>query len=274
MRSGGLRHKVVAACLTALLLILPAAATALGAAIDEAQAYSKSQAALGKQVGNHRFLDNDGAELRLSRFRGKPLLVSMIFTSCYHICPVITRQLAGVVDVAREALGEDSFEVITVGFDTQADTPERMRSFARGRGIADPRWHFLSADEATIGAFSEDLGFSFAPSPRGFDHLTQVTVIDADGRVFQQVYGDAFTPPALVEPLKELVLGTGEGIAGFTGWVKGVRFLCTVYDPTSGRYSFDYSIFIALAIGVVSLGGVAIFVIRAWREHRPPTRSA
>jgi protein SCO1/2 len=270
---GGLRRTLAAACLTFFSLILPSAATS-GAAIDETEAYSKSQGALGKRLGDHRFLDSDARELRLSRFRGKPLLVSMIYTSCYHTCPVITRHLAGVVDVAREALGADSFEVITVGFDTQSDTPERMRSFARGRGISDPRWHFLSADEATIRTLSEDLGFSFAPSPRGFDHLTQVTVIDADGRVFRQVYGDAFTPPALVEPLKALVLGTGAGIAGFTAWVKGVRFLCTVYDPASGRYSFDYSIFIALITGVLSLGGVAIFVIRAWRQHRPPTRSA
>jgi protein SCO1/2 len=268
------KRATAAACLTALSLIFAAAGAASGAAIDEAEAYAKSQGALGKRVGDHRFLDSDARGLRLSRFRGKPLLVSMIYSSCHHTCPVITRHLARVVDVAREALGADSFEVVTVGFDSRFDTPERMRSFARGRGIHDSRWHFLSADESTIRALSEDLGFSFAPSPRGFDHLAQVTVIDADGRVFRRVYGDSYTPPALVEPLKELVLGTGAGVAGFTGWVKGVRFLCTVYDPNSGRYSFDYSIFIALIIGVLSLGGVAIFVIRAWRDHRPRTRSA
>ena len=69
------------------------------------------------------------------------------------------------------------------------------------------------------------------------------------------------------EPLKELVLG--ERVAGNTieGWINGVKFLCTVYDPSAGAYRFDYSIFVGAAVGIACLGGLAWFLVGAWRER-------
>jgi protein SCO1/2 len=77
------------------------------------------------------------------------------------------------VKVAQEALGGDSFAVLTIGFDTRNDTPQRMASFARARGVSLPNWWFLSTDSATIERLTRDLGFVFFPSPKGFDHTAQ-----------------------------------------------------------------------------------------------------
>jgi hypothetical protein len=33
-------------------------------------------------------------------------------------------------------------------------------------------------------------------------------------------------------------------------------------------------LFIGLFVGIVMLGGVAVFLVRAWREHRTPVRPA
>ena len=66
-------------------------------------------------------------------------------------------------------------------------------------------------------ALAADVGFSYVRSPRGFDHVTQTTVVDASGKVYRQIYGDAFPTPALVEPLKELIYGTAAGGTGVRG---------------------------------------------------------
>src|SRR5690606_16108651 len=102
-------------------------------------------------------------------------------------------------------LGEDSFYVVTIGFDTPNDTPTAMASFARAQKISEPGWHFLSGDAESMAALTENLGFSYFPTPRGFDHINQVTLVDRDGVIYAQVYGAAFELPALVEPLKDLV---------------------------------------------------------------------
>ena len=252
------------------------AAVTPGAALDADVALAQSRAALGRAVGNHRFRDRTGAPVELASLRGKPWVLSLVYTSCNHSCSIITRYLAQMVDVATDALGADRFAVVTVGFDAAADSPSRMRSYARAQGIGSRRWYFLSGDRESIDGLAADVGFTFVPSPIGFDHLAQTTVVDAEGRVYRHVYGDRFEPPALVEPLKELIFGLDAPGAGLEGWIDRVRLLCTIYDPSAGRYRFDYSVFVGGIIGVVCLGGIALFLIRAWRrdgaEDSPPPR--
>ena len=242
--------------------------------LDQDQAFAYSQAAVGRTLGDYRFRDRHGRTLSLSELRGRPLVISLIYTSCYHTCPMVTSHLAKVVKVARDALGQDSFAVLTVGFDTPVDSPERMSIFAAQRHIEDPDWYFLSTDAETIERLSHDVGFLYVSSPKGFDHLIQSTVVDAGGKTYRQVYGEVFEAPLLVEPLKELLYGKAAATSAVKRWVNNVRLICTVYDPTTGRYHFDYSLFVGIAAGLLSLGAIAAFLVHAWRGSKPPlTRS-
>lgn len=259
--------------LAALLLLAVAASVAVplpgySQALDEAKALQASQAAIGRQVGNHRFIDQHGQPFELASLAGKPVLVSYIYTSCPFICPTLTSSLARMVRIARDTLGPDNFSVVTVGFDTRVDTPEQMRRYARERHIDDPNWHFLSGDEATVAALAEEIGFLYVPMAGGYDHLNQVTVINAAGRVYQQVYGAEFQPPMIVDPLKRLALGSAVSASPVADLVSRVRLICTSYDPKSGRYRFDYSLVIEVAIGLTSALVVFIFVLRSWRQGR------
>ena len=103
----------------------------------------------------------------------------------------MTRNLAHTVREAREALGERSFSVATVGFDHRFDTPEQMRMYADRQGVSISDWSFLSGDLSTIERLLDQLGFTWTESPRGYDHLAQTTVIDGQGRVYRQIYGDS-----------------------------------------------------------------------------------
>ncbi len=248
---------------------LPAAVGAPG--FDPGRALAVSEAAIGRELGDHVLRDRRGRAVRLAGFRGRPLVVSLVYTSCARICSMSTRHLARAVDVAREALGADSFTVITVGFDSARDTPAAMARFAREQGIEDPRWRFLSGDAATIAALARDLGFAYQASPRGFDHVLQATVVTAEGRVYSQVYGDLVSVPQLVEPLKQLVLGVRPEDGWFTGLGKRVRLFCTTYDAASGRYRFDYSLFIGMAIGGLVVGGGALYLLREALRARAPS---
>jgi protein SCO1/2 len=108
------------------------------------------------------------------------------------------------------------------------------------------------------------LGFTWYATPKGFDHIAQVSIVDAGGIVRGQVYGDAFEPRMLVEPLKELLSGQGRS-AGFTGVWDRVKLFCTVYDPGTGGYRVNYSLFVEIFAGATVLVGIAWFVLR---EHR------
>lgn len=237
---------------------------------DADRSLAKSQAAIGTQLEDLVFTGSNGEPVQLADFRGRPLLISLVFTSCYHVCPAITRHLANAAEAAREALGQDSFQLLTVGFDTPNDTPEAMRVFAQEQKIDDPNWAFVSADADTISHLIAAVGFDYFPSPRGFDHINQVTLVDSEGVIYRQVYGGTFELPALVEPLKELVFNRPVAQAHFAaGLVDRVMLFCTVYDPSTGRYRFDYSLFVQIAVGALAILGVGSWLLlEALRSRR------
>ena len=259
------RRSIISSVLLGICIV---AANAVAADYDRDDALEISQGAIGQLVANRTLRDVEGQSFELESLRGKPLVISMIYTSCHHVCPTITKNLGSAVEIAREALGDDSFAVITVGFDWAVDTPDRMRLYASERRIDATNWHFLAGDPGSIEALSEDIGFLFYASAKGFDHLTQTTVIDADGVVYRQIYGVDIEPPSLVEPLKDLVFDTPREAGLLEHWLDTFKLFCTVYDPNSGRYKFDYSIATTIFVGILCLAAIATFVIREWRHAR------
>jgi protein SCO1/2 len=236
--------------------------------LDPTRAVRVSQEAIGRTVGNHAFTDSHGKPLTLATLRGQPVVLNLIYTSCGFVCPMLTMRLKDVAEIARETLGTDSFRIVTIGFDTRVDTPERMLQYALARRIDDKNWHFVSADSATIEAVTREAGFQYITIAGGYDHLAQLTILDGDGKVYRQVYGPDFEPPALVDPLKQLVLGMKSTEPPLASLLTKVRLLCTSYDPNSGRYRFDYSLILSILIAVFCTVGIVIFVVRAWIQNK------
>lgn len=252
----------------AAAVLLPPAGRAAAGSMDEREALRTSQAAIGRMLGSYTFTTADGGRLTFEQLRGRPVVLSLVYTSCYHVCSGLTLRLRETVKVARDAIGRDSFSVVTLGFDTVNDTPERMRAYARERGVDLPGWYFASADAATMERLVRDVGFTYFASPKGFDHITQTTIIDSGGRIMLQVYGEEFAPPLIVEPLKKLVWGVNLDRSTVDGLVNSVKLFCTIYDPTSGRYRFDYSLIVNIVAGGLALGIAAAGIIAALRNVR------
>ncbi len=264
--------------LSLALGLVSMATTAVGAAqppkpdiFDPEAAIAHSQSAIGRRLSDLGFIDERGRAARLSDAGGRPLVVSLVFTACAESCPILIEHLAEAVEAAQDALGADSFSVITVGFDPEQDSPQRMRAYARSHGIDLPNWRFLSGAPETIDTLIEELGYLRLSSPRGFDHVAQTSIVDSERRIFAHVYGDSFPVPALVEPLKALLFERASPLTDLAQLVERVRLFCTFYDPGKGRYAFDYSFFIALTVGALTLLGLGVILTRAWlRAAKPP----
>jgi protein SCO1/2 len=200
-------------------------------------------------------------------------VLSLVFTSCSSVCPVTTDHLRESVLKARAALGPESFAVLTFGFDARGDHPGQLTAFAGTRGLRGiPDWHVASADAATTAALLDELGFSWRAAAGGFDHVTQTSILDAEGRVYRQLYGEAFPLPVLVEPLKEIVLGTATRSLALDDLWDRIAFLCTVYNPLTAAYRFDYGIFFGIFFGGLSLVLTGIVILRLWLSNRRAAR--
>lgn len=255
------------------LLVFPAAAWAAerAPALDPDAALKASQAAIGRHLGDFTFLDRNNRQVRLAEHRGKPLLVSFVYTGCTSVCPPTTRLLSQAIRKAQGVVGSDSFRVLTIGFNLPYDSPAAMRDFARRFGIDSPGWEFLTPYEGQLGDLTRNFGFTYARTAWGFDHITQVTVVDQQGRIYRQVYGDDFSIVQLIDPLKELIEGTPVPVKSLSDFIERVRILCTIYDPRANAYRFDITVigeiaaFFVVAIALLWFVGLELYKRRKAR---------
>jgi protein SCO1/2 len=260
------------------LPIAPAAAAAgpdesPGAgALDASVALRTAEAAIGRAVGDHVLLDRQGRPVPLARYRGKPLLVSFIYTGCFQVCPATTRLLLEAVRALGPGVGADRFEIVSIGFNPPADSPAAMRAFAAQHRIDAPNWNFLSPPAAGVDALTRDFGFSYVATPAGFDHLLAVTVVDAQGRIRAQIYDDRLSAEGIGEPLRLLLRDSPLPLRpSLAELVERVRVLCTVYDPATGRYRLDWGLILEVAGGLTFIVAMTAFFVGEWRARRRPT---
>jgi protein SCO1/2 len=243
------------------------------ASLDEREALRLGQAAIGRQVPDLMLLDRQGRPVRLASYRGKPLLVSFIYTGCFQVCPTQTRALHEAVRGLDRMLGANQFNVVSIGFNQPFDDPPAMRAFAAQQRIDAPNWEFLSPPRDAVATLTQAFGFSYVATPAGFDHVLGVTVVDAQGRIHAQVYGDRLRADQLGKPLRELILDAPPAAESpLAAVVERVRILCTVYDPDTGEYRYDYKLIFELIGGLLFFGSVAIYLLLEWRDRRRARR--
>jgi protein SCO1/2 len=74
-----------------------------------------------------------GSEVRLSRFRGKVVLLTFLYTHCPDVCPLI----AGNLRVVHEQIHNEAsrVEMLAVSTDPRGDTPRIVKKFLKARGV-------------------------------------------------------------------------------------------------------------------------------------------
>lgn len=236
--------------------------------MDQAAALRASQAVVGKTVGDFTLLDRDGRPVRLSRYRGKPLLVSFIYTGCFQVCPLTTRSLQSAFEAGRGILGDSRFNVVSIGFNQPADSPQALKAFARQHRIDAPNWDFLSPPASTVDALTREFGFDYLATPAGFDHVVQVTLLDAEGRVYRQIYGE-LDAASIGEPLAQLLRNAPVPQQfRLEDLIERVRILCTDFDPATGKYRYKYGLLLEIAGGLTFALAMGWFFFAEWWARR------
>jgi protein SCO1 len=127
-------------------------------------------------------VDQDGRAFELDSHRGTPVLVSMFYTSCQMVCPMIFETVHATLK-ALPADDRKAVRVLMVSFDPARDSVEVLKKTAQQRGC-DGQWTLARGDEATSRKVAAVLGIQYRRLADGeFNHSTVVTLLDRDGRI-------------------------------------------------------------------------------------------
>ena len=128
-------------------------------------------------------VDQDGQGFTLAQRRGKPQLVSMFYTSCPYVCPLIIDTLKKT----QRALGESEragLQVLLVSFDPERDTPQRLKQVFGERHLDASSWTLARAEAADVRKLAAVLDIQYRALANGEGtHSSALVLLDADGRI-------------------------------------------------------------------------------------------
>lgn len=115
--------------------------------------------------------------------RGQPQLVSMFYTSCRFVCPMIVDG-GRAIEQRLSAQERARLGVTLISLDPKRDTPEALARMRRERDLDPVRWTLARPDPQDVRAIAGLLGIRYRALADGeFNHTTVLTLLDADGRV-------------------------------------------------------------------------------------------
>jgi protein SCO1/2 len=190
-----------------LLAVFALAATVLAAQRDDrdedlASAGSRFEGAVmppGVRAPRFELRDQDGEPISMRDFRGKPVIVTFLYTTCEDTCPIQAQIVRGALD----QLGHD-VPAIAIAVDPPRDTPQRARAFlAEQRALG--RLDFVLGTRAEL----RPLWRAFAIRPQSVtqEHQARITLVDPRGYQRVGFPGSQATPERLAHDVRLLERG-------------------------------------------------------------------
>lgn len=129
--------------------------------------------------------DQRGNDFKWSDVKGQVALVSMVYTSCEHTCPMILSELSGLVKGLPESV-QKKVQVLVISFDPERDTVERLAKVAVERKL-DAQWRLLRGTKDDVDELAAVLNFRFKKLENGdFSHSNTISILDQKGRLIHQ----------------------------------------------------------------------------------------
>jgi len=143
-----------------------------------------------------RLRDQDGRAVDLTAFRGRPVVVTFLYTHCRDTCPLTAQQVRGGLDL----LGHD-VPALAVSVDPSGDTPARARAFLSREHVSG-RMRFLLGSSAQLQRVWRTFGVS-GQSPEQ-EHSVSLVLLDRAGRQRVGFGVDDLTADAIAHDLRLL----------------------------------------------------------------------
>lgn len=154
-------------------------------------------------------VDQDGQQVSLAQFRGKPVALTFLYTHCPDACPLIADELRQATDM----LGADAGKVGVLAISTDPRHDDRVSAvnFGQVHGMAD-RWHYLLGSPEQLAPIWKSYYIGVTPGDQAGSalgeneviHSEAVFLIDKAGRE-RVLLGLPFSARDLADDLRKLL---------------------------------------------------------------------
>ena len=148
----------------------------------------------------------DGRTRDWETLRGKPRLVSMFYTSCQYICPLIVDS-GKAIERELTPAQRDRLGIVLISMDPARDDPAALQAVATKRKLDGDRWWLAAPRESDVRSVAGVLGIRYRKLADGeFNHNSALVLLDAEGRIVARTDQVGTRPdPAFVAAMRALL---------------------------------------------------------------------
>src|SRR4051794_26421533 len=150
----------------------------------------------GIKAPNFALKDEKGHRVTMKEYRGRPVVVTFLYSHCHDTCPIQAQQIKGALD----DLGRD-LPAVAISVDPPGDTPTSVRRFNAAQGVAG-RIRWVLGREAQLRPLWE--GYHTTSQSPQTEHMARLVLVDKRG--FQRIGypSSQVTPERLAHDLRLL----------------------------------------------------------------------
>jgi protein SCO1/2 len=154
--------------------------------------------AIGEPVSDFTLTDQTGQRVSLSKFAGKVVAVTFIYTSCPlpDYCFRLSNNFARLEKRFAGQMGRD-LVLLSISFDPVHDQPEVLAKYATTWKADANSWHFLTGTPAEVKAVCRMFGLNFWPDEGFLAHSLHTLVIDREAKLAGNFEGNQFSAEQL-----------------------------------------------------------------------------
>jgi protein SCO1/2 len=129
-------------------------------------------------------VNQEGSLVDLDALRGRVVLLTAVYASCGHTCPLVLSQTQAAL-TELDPVDLEDLSVVAVTLDPANDTTEVLAALADGYGLEAPLYNFVTGPGPDVERVLDDMQVARTRDPETgvIDHANLFLLIDREGRV-------------------------------------------------------------------------------------------
>lgn len=152
----------------------------------------------GVRAPDFALQNQDGELVRMRDFRGEPVIVTFLYTTCEESCPPQAQQIKGALDRLDEAP-----PALAIAVDPENDNPERARRFLAEQRMTG-RMDFVLGSRTELRPLWK--AYAIQPQLPGAEHQARIVLVDERGLQRVAFPLEQATPERIAHDVRALTL--------------------------------------------------------------------
>jgi protein SCO1 len=138
----------------------------------------------------YTFTDDQARTVRLSEWRGKPMILTMEYSNCRFMCTTTFSKMKAIQAAADQKKLQIDFMIVSL--DPKNDTPQAWQQYRISREVDRSNWHLLTGSDATTKEFAALIGIKYWIMDEHILHDFKIVRLNANGEIEKEItdYGD------------------------------------------------------------------------------------